>query len=264
MIFAGATSAQNANSAKTRIYKDGRIYGEDVYVKGSIRNPYDLLDGYWDTELDDKCDNVYFNAGGWGIVYDMQWDDTQSGRRRTVLIRGGSHTLYAPEGKYFFENGITKTSLTLTNELVDLIGFADSTGFLGWVVISRINFNTTYKYGRELRAVAMGRVYASSGDVANTSVYRTFDQSALTITNVSTGVWEITMPSGWFSSANSYLLSVTPESDAAGEELWLKTHARTATSFRVSTETYASLIGQPVTRGFSFVIYNMEDWPATI
>jgi hypothetical protein len=58
MIFAGATSAQNANSAKARIYKDGRIYGEDVYVKGIIHALSGSISG-----LTIAADKVYLGDG---------------------------------------------------------------------------------------------------------------------------------------------------------------------------------------------------------
>ena len=263
MIFAGANGPQSANGAKFRVYKDGRVYAIDIYVEGSLRSPFRKVEGYWEEDGgdDNVHDNVYIDAGGsWGTPFELLWDTSQSGRRRTIVVRGGGQTLSAPSGKYFFEDGLQKNALVLNNELADIIGYADNTGFLGWVVLSRNNITTSYKYGRNLRAMAVGRIYPTSGNVANASMYKTFDGSDLTIVNTGTGVWQITMPSGWFSGANSYILSLTPESDDASEEIWIKAFERTATSFKVRTETYAALNSTTVTRAFSFIIYNIEDW----
>jgi hypothetical protein len=264
MFFAGAENgAQNANEAKFRVYKDGRVYAINIYVEGSLRSPFRKVEGYWEEDGGDDNihDNVFIDAGGsWGTPFELLWDISQSGRRRTIVVRGGGQTLSAPSGKYFYEDGLQKNTLVLNNELVDVIGYADNTGFLGWVVQSRNNIATTYKYGRNLRAMAVGRIYPTSGNVANASMYETYDGSELTIVNTGTGVWQITMPSGWFSGANSYILSLTPESDDESEEIWIKAFERTATSFKVRTETYAALNSTTVTRAFSFIIYNIEDW----
>lgn len=137
MIFAGANSAQTANSAKFRVYKNGKVYAVDMYIEGSTRSPFRKIVGAWGDE-DNMHDNVYLDAGGsWSIPFDLTWDISQSGRKRTIVVYNGACTLTPPTGMHFYENGLVRDELYMHNDTVEVIGYADSTGFLGWIVLSR-------------------------------------------------------------------------------------------------------------------------------
>ncbi|MBO5058039.1 MAG: hypothetical protein J6C05_09070 [Prevotella sp.] len=187
---------------KTGTFENVTIKGK---LKGSVRNPFVAAGDSFDT---DYSDNVVLisEGGGWVNGYSLPWDVGQSGRHITLVnykwgdvLSQGVAGISAPSGKYFYMNGIQKTTLNISREAVELLGYGTTTEFYGWIVLRRIDLVTTYRYGRELKALALGTV---TGNNSGASIsYKTFDGSALSVSRQGVGIYKITMPSGWFASA---------------------------------------------------------------
>lgn len=150
---------------------------------GSLRNPFAYVG---DSITSDYNDNVAMlsSGGGWINAYSLPWDTKQSGRRITIVnykwgstISEGQAGISAPSGKYFYENGVSKNSLLLSREAVELMGYGTSTQFYGWIVMRRIDMMTSYRYGKELKILAFGSVTSAGG-----LTYTSFDKSTLRVT----------------------------------------------------------------------------------
>ena len=87
----------------------------------------------------------------------------------------GYMTISAPSGKYFFEDGISKTTLKFSREIIEMIGYGDDTTFFGWIVLNRRDLMTTGKYGKYLQVLASGIVTGTSSSASIR--YNTFDGS---------------------------------------------------------------------------------------
>lgn len=185
----------------------------DMLIQGTIRSPFVLNDpSIW--VGGDNSQQINFNRhdhivaiqdnSGWqqpDIV--IPWTLDQSGRRVCLLnYRWQSNLTYgymrmtAPSGKYFYEDGISKTSITFSRELVELLGYGDDTTFFGWIVVNRIDLMTTGKYGSVVRCLVQGTVTVSSSRTASIR-YKAFDGSSITVSRLGAGMYRIYMPSGW-------------------------------------------------------------------
>lgn len=140
----------------------------DIKITGSLRNPFSEADDSFDV---DYSDNVVLlsSGGGWITAYSLPWDLGQSGRRICIVnyrwgntISSGWAAISAPTGKYFYENGISKSELQMSREVIELMGYGDNKTFFGWIVMRRINMMTTSRYGRNLNVLAQGIVYGTS------------------------------------------------------------------------------------------------------
>lgn len=246
--------------------KDGNVICntgtfQNIKITGTIRNPFTDVDSV----SNDYHDNVVLlsNAGGWVNAYALPWDVTQSGRRvMLVNYKWGSSTstgsaqLSAPTGQYFFENGISKNSLTLSREAVELMGYGDSSNFYGWIVTRRIDLMPTYRYGRAFKALAYGSV-DSNGNIT----YTTFDGTTMLASKSSseTGLYNITMPAGWFSSADNVGVMLTgvgyaADADYAPIKATLVSRTTTRLTVRTSDDSTAN------DGAFDFLIFNKGDW----
>lgn len=190
-------------------------------VTGTSRNPFvNVSDGYF-TDFNDNVVLFSNGKGGWINGYNLPWDKTQTGRRMTLInykwgetISTGVSGFTAPSGKYFYEDGMAKSSLGVSRELVELIGYGDSTSLYGWIVLRRIDLMTTRKYGRSIKSLAHGIVV---GNVTGTSFqyFRTFDGLSIsnpgefTVTRTGEGVYRINFPSSWGLEAGKYLVNLT-------------------------------------------------------
>ena len=245
-------------TCKTGTFENVNISGK---LKGSVRNPFVSAGDSFDT---DYSDNVVMlsSGGGWIDAYSLPWDAGQSGRRITLVnykwgstIAQGQAGISAPSGKYFYINGVQKSTLNISREAVELLGYGSATTFYGWIVMRRVDLMTSYRYGRELKVLAFGSVTSSGG-----LTYRTFDGSTLTCTKQSaTGRYLITMPSGWFGNASHCTVMLTGVGYSSGSTSALikaSIVSRTATTFLVGTSDDASANDG----AFDFIIINNNDW----
>ena len=124
---------------------DGNITAQkgtfkDVEVIGTVRNPFILNDssiyiGGEDPQMNfNKYDHVVAIRGSWDEDIPLPWTLDHSGRRVCLVnYKWGSNTtvgtmsITAPSGKYFYEDGISKSSISFSRELVELLGYGDNT-----------------------------------------------------------------------------------------------------------------------------------------
>lgn len=229
----------------------------DVKITGSLRNPFSEADDSFDV---DYSDNVVLlsSGGGWITAYSLPWDLEQSGRRICIVnyrwgntISSGWAAISAPTGKYFYENGISKSELQMSREVIELMGYGDNKTFFGWIVMRRINMMTTSRYGRNLNVLAQGIVYGtSSGASIN---YKSFDNGTLSVSRLDVGKYRINFPSAWGLIVGSYIVNMTGYLGGLMKASLLEPGA---SYFVVEVSDDASRNDG----AFSFQIINLNDW----
>lgn len=243
--------------------KSGKF--ENIKVIGSMRNPFNLASDSFDTNYSDNVAMLSNDRDSWLTAYSMPWDVSQSGRRLTIVnYKWGSTLAYgkadidAPSGKYFFEDGIQKSKLKISREIIEMIGYGTTTEFYGWIVLNRIDLATTQKYGHCLKALAVGTV--SGGDSnSNTSITSsTFDGSILTVSRQSEGLYRIYYPRTWFAYSSYCHVILTGRGVCYGHSSPVKAtmHSLGSGYFDVTTSDDATLNDG----SFDFIIYNGSDF----
>lgn len=245
---------------------------KNVKITGTVRQPwarsgiYVNIGGNSSETL--TFDNVAGGAsGGWedGSLNNMlSWTLNDSGRIMRIAnwkFNGetftGKATVSAPSGKYFFEDGLSKSTLTVSREMVELIGYGDDRTFYGWIVVRRIDLGSTKRYGRGLKVLAQGMVsgYSSGASIS----YKTFDGSSMSVTRLSEGRYQISFSSAWFSSASNCLVMLTGYGYSSGSStapIKATLTSRNTTSIIVDTSDDASRNDG----SFMFYISNLNDW----
>lgn len=245
---------------------------KNVKITGTVRQPwarsgiYVNIGGNSSETL--TFDNVAGGAsGGWedGSLNNMlSWTLNDSGRIMRIAnwkFNGetftGKATVSAPSGKYFFEDGLSKSTLTVSREMVELIGYGDDRTFYGWIVVRRIDLGSTKRYGRGLKVLAQGMVsgYSSGASIS----YKTFDGSSMSVTRLSEGRYKISFSSTWFSSASDCLVMLTGYGYSSGSStapIKATLTSRNTTSIIVDTSDDASRNDG----SFMFYISNLNDW----
>ena len=243
--------------------KSGKF--ENIKVIGSMRNPFNLASDSFDTNYSDNVAMLSNDKDSWLTAYSMPWDVSQNGRRLTIVnYKWGSTLAYgkadidAPSGKYFFEDGIQKSKLKISREIIEMIGYGTTTEFYGWIVLNRIDLATTQKYGHCLKALAVGTV--SGGDSSsNTSITSsTFDGSILTVSRQSEGLYRIYYPRTWFAYSSYCHVILTGRGVCHGHSSPVKAtmHSLGNGYFDVTTSDDATLNDG----SFDFIIYNASDF----
>lgn len=182
---------------------------KDVEVIGTVRNPFILNDssiyiGMEDPQMNfNKYDHVVAIRGSWDEDIPLPWTLEHSGRRVCLVnYKWGSNTtvgvmsITAPSGKYFYEDGISKSTITFSRELVELLGYGDNTTFFGWIVVNRLDLMTSKKYGKNMKFLAQGTVTVSSTSSYSVK-YQTFDGNTITVSRLGKGQYRVYLPSGW-------------------------------------------------------------------
>lgn len=187
----------------------------NVRIQGSVRNPFVLNDSsIWiggDTSNQqnfNNYDNIVAIRGSWDENIALPWTLANSGRRVTLVnykwggnTTVGYMTIYAPSGKYFFEDGIQKTSITFSREMVELLGYGDNSTFFGWIVINRRDVMCSGKYGSFLQCLASGIVTLSGTSVSLKQ--KTFDGTRISVSRTGTGRYTVYLP--WNLSGNYFV-----------------------------------------------------------
>jgi hypothetical protein len=229
----------------------------DVKITGSLRNPFSEADDSFDV---DYSDNVVLlsSGGGWITAYSLPWDLGQSGRRICIVnyrwgntISSGWAAISAPTGKYFYENGISKSELQMSREVIELMGYGDNKTFFGWIVMRRINMMTTSRYGRNLNVLAQGIVYGTSSGASIS--YKSFDNGTLSVSRLDVGKYRINFPSAWGLIVGSYIVNMTGYLGGLMKASLLEPGA---SYFVVEVRDDASRNDG----AFSFQIINLNDW----
>ena len=193
---------------------DGNITAQkgtfkDVEVIGTVKNPFILNDssiyiGGDDPQMNfNKYDHVVAIRGSWDEDIPLPWTLDHSGRRVCLVnYKWGSNTtvgtmsITAPSGKYFYEDGISKSSISFSRELVELLGYGDNTTFFGWIVVNRLDLMTSKKYGKNMKFLAQGTVTVSSTSSYSVK-YQTFDGSTVTVSRLGKGQYRVYLSSSW-------------------------------------------------------------------
>lgn len=236
----------------------------NVKVIGSIRNPFNLANDSFDVDYSDNV-AMLSSGGGWLDAYSMPWDVSQNGRRLTIVnykwggtMAQGQAAISAPNGKYFFEDGIQKSKLKVSREIVEMIGYGTTTEFYGWIVLNRIDLMTSQKYGHCLKALAFGTVSGGNSS-SNTSITsNTFDGSKLTVARQSEGLYRVFFPSTWFTYTSNCRVILTGRGVCYGASSPVK-----ATMHSLGNGYFDVVVSDDATRNdgsFDFIIYNGSDF----
>lgn len=236
----------------------------NVKVIGSIRNPFNLANDSFDVDYSDNV-AVLSSGGGWLDAYSMPWDVSQNGRRLTIVnykwggtMAQGQAEISAPNGKYFFEDGIQKSKLKVSREIVEMIGYGTTTEFYGWIVLNRIDLMTSQKYGHCLKALAFGTVSGGNSS-SNTSITsNTFDGSKLTVARQSEGLYRVFFPNTWFTYTSNCRVILTGRGVCYGASSPVK-----ATMHSLGNGYFDVVVSDDASRNdgsFDFIIYNGSDF----
>lgn len=234
----------------------------DILIQGSLRSPFVretdsiVIGGQQSTH-----DNVVpiASGGGWATIGTLEWGVEQSGRRMCIAnyrwgseITTGSIEYSAPSGKYFYEDGTQKKTISLSRECVELMGYGTSTQFYGWIVLNRINLMTASKYGRKLNVLAQGIVtgYSSGASIR----YKSYDNaSTLSVSRQGTGKYRVDFPLNWGLITGSYIVMMT----GYGSGLMKATLLEAGTSYFIAAVSDDSSANDG---SFMFQIINLDDW----
>lgn len=241
-------------------FKNGTF--TNVKVIGSLRNPFSLANDSFDVNYSDNV-AMLSSGGGWIEDYSMPWDVSQNGRKISIVnYRWGSSyaqgqaAISAPSGKYFFEDGIQKSELKVSREIIELIGYGTNSEFYGWIVVNRIDLMTSQKYGHCLKALAYGTV-TGTNKTASIS-YKAFDGSNMGVSRLNTGVYKVTFPTTWFSYANNCRVILTGRGYAYNETSPCKASLASVGSGSITVDT--SDDSSRNDGSFDFIIYNGSDF----
>lgn len=236
----------------------------NVKVIGSIRNPFNLANDSFDVDYSDNV-AMLSSGGGWLDAYSMPWDVSQNGRRLTIVnykwggtMAQGLAEISAPNGKYFFEDGIQKSKLKVSREIVEMIGYGTTTEFYGWIVLNRIDLMASQKYGHCLKALAFGTVSGGNSS-SNTSITsNTFDGSKLTVARQSEGLYRVFFPNTWFTYTSNCRVILTGRGVCYGASSPVK-----ATMHSLGNGYFDVVVSDDASRNdgsFDFIIYNGSDF----
>ena len=236
----------------------------NVKVIGSIRNPFNLANDSFDVDYSDNV--AMLSSGGvWLDAYSMPWDVSQNGRRLTIVnykwgstMAQGQAAISAPNGKYFFEDGIQKSELKVSREIVEMIGYGTTTEFYGWIVLNRIDLMTSQKYGHCLKALAFGTVSGGNSSSSTSITSNTFDGSKLTVARKSEGLYRVFFPSTWFTYTSNCRVILTGRGVCYGASSPVK-----ATMHSLGNGYFDVVVSDDASRNdgsFDFIIYNGSDF----
>lgn len=190
----------------------------NVLLSGSLRSPFTVVGDSFTTDYSDNAVMQVYNDGYSG-AYSIPWNVEQAGRRICILsnlwggvqITSSSVSISIPDdakeaGCRFYENGIAKTELNFSTEVLELMAYGNISArtendtkshyLYGWIVLNRIDLMTNRSFGRNKKLLAYGKVTGTSSGAS--IKYRTFDGSELSVNRLSTGHYEIIAPRKWF------------------------------------------------------------------
>ena len=268
VYFSGTDGSGQLAKGNITWDKDGNLKAKggiftDVKISGSLRNPFTQASDSIDVNYSDNV-VLLSSGGGWITAYSIPWDLGQSGRRICLVnyrwgstISQGWAGISAPSGKYFFEDGISKSELQISREVIELMGYGDDETFFGWIVLRRVNMMTTSRYGRNLNVLAQGVVsgYSSGASIS----YKSFDDGSLSVSRLGEGRYRVNVPSNWGLIAGSYIVMATGKGYSAGSS----TAPIKATVVNLQSTYFEVDTSYDESRNdgsFIFQITNLNDW----
>lgn len=203
----------------------------NVKLTGTLRSPFTKANDSFDIGYSDNA-AMPVEGGGWKTDYNLPWNVEQSGRRicltnnlwdgETVF---GTVSIDVPDkakeyGCRFYENGIAKTELCFSSELIELMAYGNisakndnepkSQYIYGWVVLNRVSLvPSRVKFGRQKKVLAYGKVEGTP--TAAYINYKTFDGSQdIKVTRNFVGTYVIYIPdNGWFYDKDDIFVTLT-------------------------------------------------------
>ena len=240
-----------------KVLTDGSIEAKNAKIYGSLRVPFEPAPTSTTIDYADNVAMISVN-GKWETEYSLPWDTAQSGRRITVvnymwkyLTSSGYASLTAPTGQYFYEDGVKKSELRLSQQAVVLLGYGTESTFYGWIVLRRTMVGGSYSCGSELGVLAYGNVSCSASGIASKTVktFDTYDGSNVMVTRnpagsdslsgatSATGVAYLWLPKAWFSAASHIHCMVCGYGPEYGrtEPVYANVYAITSASYKSTT-----------------------------
>lgn len=213
----------DAKNVVTQGLRAGDIDAERATIKnlsiiGSSRNPFTRMSEGTNVDYSNNV-SVITNINHEFVTsnYELKWDNSQNGRRITLLnyrwhneLADGGATIKAPGGKYFFEDGLKKSALKFSRQYVELLGIGDDTDFYGWVVVNKVDVCTVYGYGHVAKVLAYGSLVATieNNKLKLTLSQKTFDGKKITVEQAAIG-YKLRFPSSW-GNAGNFVPNITP------------------------------------------------------
>lgn len=213
----------DAKNVVTQGLRAGDIDAERATIKnlsiiGSSRNPFTRMSEGTNVDYSNNVSVITnINYGFVTSNYELKWDNSQNGRRITLLnyrwrneFADGGATINAPEGKYFFEDGLKKSALKFSRQYVELLGIGDDTDFYGWVVVNKVDVSTVFGYGHVAKVLAYGSLVATieNNKLKLTLSQKTFDGKKITVEQAAIG-YKLRFPSSW-GNAGNFVPNITP------------------------------------------------------
>ena len=209
-LTAGTFTATDATIEKLNL-NSGTIW--------NMRSPWDIAAGSFD---DNNTDNVVMRGANTGVsIYHISWNINDNGRFIRIAdtngIEGSSNIggiqISAPVGMYFYRNGTKFSTLQLSRQVAELVGYAVNGTFYGWIVLSIEDLMSTTQYGKALKILAHGTVTGSS---SNASIsYRMANggkiddtQYSMSVSRLSVGKYRVNFPTQW-NLGTSYIVMLT-------------------------------------------------------
>lgn len=201
-IQGNTIDAKNATISNLRV--------KNVLLSGSMRNPFLRV---FDSFTNPYADNIVMQNENstFEFIYKLPWNVEQSGRKLCIV---GSlwdienpNTFWGPSiievpkeeqgyGCRFYENGIAKTELHFSAEVLELMAYGNVSArtenntkshyLYGWIVLNRIDLMTNHQYGRQKKVLAYGKVIGLTGGA--TIQYKTFDGSKMSVSREDKGL----------------------------------------------------------------------------
>lgn len=213
----------DAKNVVTQGLRAGDIDAERATIKnlsiiGSSRNPFTRMSEGTNVDYSNNV-SVITNINHEFVTsnYELKWDNSQNGRRITLLnyrwrneFADGGATINAPEGKYFFEDGLMKSALKFSRQYVELLGIGDDIAFYGWVVVNKVDVSTVFGYGHVAKVLAYGSLVATieNNKLKLTLSQKTFDGNKITVEQEAIG-YKLRFPSSW-GAAGNFVPNITP------------------------------------------------------
>lgn len=213
----------DAKNIVTQGLRTGDIDAERATIKnlsiiGSSRNPFTRMSEGTNVDYSNNV-SVITNINHEFVTsnYELKWDNSQNGRRITLLnyrwrneFADGGATINAPEGKYFFEDGLKKSALKFSRQYVELLGIGDDIAFYGWVVVNKVDVSTVFGYGHVAKVLAYGSLVATieNNKLKLTLSQKTFDGKKITVEQEAIG-YKLRFPSSW-GNAGNFVPNITP------------------------------------------------------
>lgn len=242
---------------------------KDVTIQGTIRSAFVLNDSsIWiggdDSSQQDlrHYDNVVAVRGSWDENINLPWTLNNSGRRICLVnYKWGSTqtvgymSITAPSGKYFYEDGISKSTLKFSREVIELLGYGDNATFFGWIVLNRRDIMTSGRYGSFQQILCSGIV---TGTTSSASIrYHTFDGSAsVSVSRLGKGMYRVYLPYSWSLNSNYMVMATGIYSTAENTPIYPTVKAIYSYYFDIYTQDDSSRNDG----SFNFQVFSTNNW----